>query len=129
MSELRPVVLAGRTVWIESDEVPASAPGTAAAAPTGSTNHPALTRTSAGGAAAPTPAPAPALGAAEMAQIGPTLEAVLEPIKASCRTLPSLSEVTVEVSLGFKGSVGFFVAKGEANGAVKVAVKWSPGKD
>ncbi|MFG6456224.1 CU044_2847 family protein [Roseateles sp. BYS96W] len=123
MSELRPVVLAGRTVWIESDEVPASAPATAAP-PASGPNHPALTRTSAGSGPA-TPAP----GAAEMAQIGPTLEAVLEPIKASCRTLPSLSEVTVEVSLGFKGSVGFFVAKGEANGAVKVAVKWSPGKD
>jgi hypothetical protein len=40
-----------------------------------------------------------------------------------------LSEVSVELSLGFKGSVGFFVAKGEANGAVKVCAKWSPGKD
>jgi hypothetical protein len=126
MSELRPVVLSGRTVWIESDEVPASAPVVAAPAASGA-NHPALTRTSAGsGPAAPT---ATTAAVAEMAQIGPTLEAVLEPIKASCRTLPSLSEVTVEVSLGFKGSVGFFVAKGEANGAVKVAVKWSPGKD
>ena len=125
MSELRPVTMGGRTVWIESDEarsVPiASPPATTVA----DINQPALTRTSAGSGVI---VPASAPGTAELAQIGPTLEAVLEPIKASCLSLPGLSEVSVEVSLGFKGTVGFFVAKGEANGAVKVTAKWSPGK-
>ncbi|MFG6488350.1 CU044_2847 family protein [Roseateles sp. BYS78W] len=128
MSELRPVTMGGRTVWIESDEVVpapvASAPARVTVAPADA-NQPALTRTSSGGGAT---APASVPGATELAQIGPTLEAVLEPIKASCLTLPGLSEVSVEVSLGFKGTVGFFVAKGEANGAVKVTAKWSPGK-
>jgi hypothetical protein len=94
-------------------------------APPPDANQPSLTKTSSGSGVIVT---ASAPGAAELAQIGPTLEAVLEPIKASCLKLPGLSEVSVEVSLGFKGTVGFFVAKGEANGAVKVTAKWSPGK-
>jgi hypothetical protein len=127
MSELRPVTMGGRTVWIESDEVaPAPLPGAPGhVAPPPDANQPSLTKTSSGSGVIVT---ASAPGAAELAQIGPTLEAVLEPIKASCLKLPGLSEVSVEVSLGFKGTVGFFVAKGEANGAVKVTAKWSPGK-
>ena len=130
MSELRPVTMGGRTVWIESDDA-VPAPVVVApvhVVPPPDANQPSLTRTSSGGGGGGVIVAASAPGAAELAQIGPTLEAVLEPIKASCLTLPGLSEVSVEVSLGFKGTVGFFVAKGEANGAVKVTAKWTPGK-
>lgn len=38
------------------------------------------------------------------------------------------AEWTLEVSMGFKGETGLpFIARGEANGAVKVTAKWTKG--
>lgn len=58
--------------------------------------------------------------------LAPTLEAVMEPVRAALAKSIGLKEVTVEVVFGIKGEVGFFIAKGEANGSVKVSAKWAP---
>lgn len=53
-----------------------------------------------------------------------TLRAVVEPIQRAGKGL-GVTEWTVELSFGFKGSAGIpFVVNGEANGAVKVSAKW-----
>jgi hypothetical protein len=53
-----------------------------------------------------------------------SLRAVIEPIQRAGQGL-GVSEWTVELSFGFKGSAGIpFVVNGEANGAVKVSAKW-----
>ncbi len=57
------------------------------------------------------------------ADIGPTLQAVFEPVhRALSGTGPQ--EVTVELSIGIKGGLGFFIASGEANASLKVSAKW-----
>ena len=57
------------------------------------------------------------------ADIGPTLLAVFEPVhRALAGTGPE--EVSVELSIGIKGGIGFFIASGEANASLKVSAKW-----
>ena len=34
-------------------------------------------------------------------------------------------EVQLEIAIGIKGEVGFFIAKGEGNASIKVTAKWS----
>ena len=57
------------------------------------------------------------------ADIGPTLQAVFEPVHRALAGTGPL-EVTVELSIGIKGGIGFFIASGEANASLKVSAKW-----
>lgn len=51
------------------------------------------------------------------------LDTLIAPIhRALAKVRPE--EVSIELSLGLKGEVGVFVAKGEGNASVKVTAKW-----
>ncbi len=53
-----------------------------------------------------------------------TLASLIEPVhQALMASRPK--EVSVELSLGIKGEVGFFVAKSEGNASLKITAKWS----
>lgn len=54
-----------------------------------------------------------------------TLAAVIGPVKTALEKFRP-DEVNVELTLGFKGEVGVFIASGEANAQVKVSAKWKP---
>jgi hypothetical protein len=74
-----------------------------------------------------TTAKEPADKAAEWARsvdLAPTLSGVVEPVREALKGLAP-GEVTIEFSVGFKGEVGFFLAKGETNGTLKITAKWS----
>lgn len=108
-TRLQALVLDGRTVWVEvADIEPEAGAG-------GKT-----TRTSSPGAAG-AQAAAQAL---TQVDLGSTLTALLEPVHDTLRRMRP-DEVSVELSLGMKGEVGFFVAKGEGNAALKISAKWS----
>ena len=111
-TRLQALVLGGRTVWVEvADVEPEASIG-------GKT-----TRTSSPGAAG-TQAAAQAL---TQVDLGSTLTAILAPVHDTLQRM-SPDEVSVELSLGMKGEVGFFVAKGEGNAALKISAKWTFGK-
>jgi hypothetical protein len=61
----------------------------------------------------------------ESADLHATLDALLEPVRQASDG-KKLEEVSVELSLGIKAEVGFFVAKGETNASLKVTAKWRP---
>lgn len=46
------------------------------------------------------------------------------PARDALAKVGQFKECSVELSLGLKGEVGFFLAKGEANVALKISVKW-----
>ncbi|WP_398495581.1 CU044_2847 family protein [Variovorax sp.] len=46
------------------------------------------------------------------------------PAREALTKAGQFKECSVELSLGLKGEVGFFLAKGEANVALKISVKW-----
>jgi len=55
------------------------------------------------------------------------VRAMTAPIQQALKTAEA-AEWTLELTLGFKGESGIpFIAKGEANGAVKVTAKWTKG--
>lgn len=57
-------------------------------------------------------------------RIEATVRAVIGPIQQAVRDV-GVSEWTVELSFGFKGSAGIpFLVNGEANGSVKLSAKW-----
>lgn len=61
---------------------------------------------------------------ARSVDLAPTLSGVVEPVREALKGLAP-GEVTIEFSVGFKGEVGFFLAKGETNGTLKITAKWS----
>ena len=102
----------GIPVWVETDELEVvrsrSGPGT--------TMSGKIAPTSSGGAAV-------AADALTSVDLQRTLTALIEPVhKALLASKPK--EVTLELSLGLKGEVGFFVAKSEGTASVKVTAKW-----
>jgi len=110
-TRLQALVLGGRTVWVEVADIE---PETTVGGKT--------TRTSSPGAAG-TQAAAQAL---TQVDLGSTLTAILAPVHDTLQRM-SPDEVSVELSLGMKGEVGFFVAKGEGNAALKISAKWTFG--
>ena len=52
------------------------------------------------------------------------IRTMVTPAKAALDAIAGAKERSVELSLGLKGEVGFFLAKGEANAAIKITVKW-----
>jgi hypothetical protein len=50
---------------------------------------------------------------------------LVTPARAALAKAGDFKECSVELSLGLKGEVGFFLAKGEANATLKVSVKWA----
>ena len=57
------------------------------------------------------------------ADIATTLEAIVAPLhRALHASRPE--EASIELSLGLKGEIGVFVAKGEGNASIKITVKW-----
>ncbi len=114
---LEPLKINGTTVWIEADDVTLPARSRAASAddPT------ALT------AATESSALTDGLLKVDLRR---TLAAVLGPVYDAVAAVEP-KEVSVELSLGFKGEVGVFVAKSEGNAALKITAKWTfdkPGK-
>lgn len=57
------------------------------------------------------------------ADVAPLITAVAGPVRRSLEAL-SPQEITVEIAVGIKAGVGFFLANGEANASVKVTAKW-----
>ena len=108
-TRLQALVLGGRTVWVEVADIEPEA-GTG-----GKT-----TRTSSPGA----PGAQAAAQALAQVDLGSTLTAILTPVHDTLRRIGP-NEVSVELSLGLKGEVGFFVAKGEGNAALKISAKWT----
>lgn len=107
-STLQAINLGGQTVWVEVSDVAA------------------VRRTNS--EFAPTSAGANAVvdGAVEQlanVDIGPTLKAVIGPVYEALKNAGP-EEVSVELSIGIKGEVGFFIAKGEGNATMKVTAKW-----
>ncbi|MFZ5550871.1 MAG: CU044_2847 family protein [Pseudomonadota bacterium] len=99
---LQSILVGGKQVWVEVEATPV-----------------------AGGKTSSTSTAETAVLAAELSSVdlsGP-LRAILEPIHEGLKSLAP-EEVEVEVSLGFKGEVGVFVARSEGSAAVKVTAKW-----
>ena len=62
-------------------------------------------------------------------QVRKTVESLATTIHGAVDKLKP-AEWTLEINLGFKGKAGIpFVTEGEANGAVKITVKWKWGVD
>ena len=57
------------------------------------------------------------------ADIDATLAAIVAPLHRALEASRP-DEASVELSLGLKGEVGVFVAKGEGNASIKITVKW-----
>jgi len=106
-SHLQPFTLAGRTVWIEISDTEAD-PAVKEK----------ISKTSAGAMAQQ------GTGDLARADLGPTLTAVFDSVHEALRAYRP-SELNVEVALGIKGEVGFFIAKGEGNASLKVSAKWA----
>ena len=108
-TSLQALVLGGRTVWVEVADIE---PEAASAGKT--------TRTSSPGA----PTAQAAAQALAQVDLSSTLSAILDPVHDALRRIEP-DEVSIELSLGLKGEVGFFVAKGEGNAALKISAKWT----
>jgi hypothetical protein len=55
-------------------------------------------------------------------RVVPALRSVSERLKE----IAGPSEISIEVSLGFKAGAGVFLASAETNGAIKATLKWKP---
>lgn len=107
-SQLQAINLGGNVIWVEVSEIPA------------------LSRTMSEFAPTAQEIDGVATAAADQlvkVDIGPMLKAVLNPIYDSLKDAGP-EEVVVELSIGIKGEVGFFIAKGEGNASLKVQAKW-----
>lgn len=115
-SELQRLVIDGQTIWVEVDSSTRPASSGRHTTDGGKT-----VTTTAGGLALTTVAVALA-----QADIARTLTALITPVRAALAQVRA-EEVSVELSLGLKGEVGVFVAKSEANAAIKITAKWKFG--
>ena len=64
-----------------------------------------------------------ALAAVSQADLASTLSAIVAPVHEALKAMAP-DEVQVELSLGIRGEVGVFVAKGEGNASLKVTARW-----
>ncbi|MBL8300175.1 MAG: hypothetical protein JNN30_17690 [Rhodanobacteraceae bacterium] len=112
-TELQRLEIGGQTIWVEVGDSIRPAPGNQRSSTDGG-----IVRTSAGGTALTAAAVVLA-----QADITHTLSALITPIHAALAQIRP-EEVAVELSLGLKGEVGVFVAKSEANAALKITAKW-----
>ncbi len=107
-STLQAINLGGQTVWVEVSDVAAARRPHSEFAPTSEGVNAVVD------------------GAVEQlakADIGPTLKALISPVYEALKG-SGPEEVSVELSIGIKGEVGFFIAKGEGNASMKVSAKW-----
>lgn len=116
-SELQQLVIDGQTIWVEVDSTVRPAHVSRQSQDAGRT-----VTTSTSGAALAT-----LVTALSQADITQTLAALITPVHAALAQVRP-EEVSVELSLGFKGEVGIFVAKSEANAAIKITAKWKFGQ-
>lgn len=103
-NKLESIVIDGNTIWVEVDDLALPAP----ASKTRVTSNPGES------------VPVDNLVKVDLAK---TLTTVIGPVHAALRA-SAPEEVTVELSLGLKGEVGFFVAKSEGSASLKVTAKW-----
>lgn len=101
-SRLESMLLDGQTVWLEVEDVPSAAQKTR--------------KTSADAGAAP-------LSELTQTDLAGPLKAILASVHEGVKAV-SPAEVTVELSFGLKGEVGFFVARSEGHAALKVTARW-----
>ena len=106
-NSLQQIQIEGKTIWVEVSEL------ATAAAPSGSSK---FANTSAGASEAVT-------GALGKAAIAETLQALVTPVYSALKAMAP-NEANLELTLGFGVKGDVFVAKGEANAALKVSVKW-----
>lgn len=106
---LQSVEVDGKTIWVEVEELQIN----------GGNPKPRskFADTDASGAAN---AAAQALTKVDMES---ALDTIIGPIHRALEKVRP-EEVSIELSLGLKGEVGVFVAKGEGNASVKVTAKW-----
>jgi hypothetical protein len=101
--------LDGETVWVEVSDVVTTAPQ--------STRFGSTSASGSGSEAG---------SATKLANLdlGKTLRAALGPVSRALADIDlDLEEANVELAIGIKGEVGFFLARGETNASLKVAVK------
>lgn len=79
---------------------------------------------SAGDAAPLSSEVAPVVKQLSDADLTTLVRTVVEPAHAALKTLTDVQECSVSLSIGLKAEVGFFLAKGEANAALRVSVTW-----
>jgi Trypsin-co-occurring domain 1 len=107
---LQAIEVDGRTIWVEVEELRIAGDRPQAR----------------GGKFADTSASGPvdaAVQSVAKVDIESVLDTLIAPIhRALGKVRPE--EVSIELSLGLKGEVGVFVAKGEGNASVKVTAKW-----
>ena len=58
------------------------------------------------------------------ADIERILRSVISPVRSAMKAIGDVDEFGVELTLGLKAEVGFFLAKGETNASLKLSVKW-----
>lgn len=107
---LQAIEVDGRTIWVEVEDIRIAGDRL-------------QTR---GGKFADTDASGPvdaAIQSVAKVDVESALDTLIAPIhRALDKVRPE--EVSIELSLGLKGEVGVFVAKGEGNASVKVTAKW-----
>ena len=113
-ASIRPLNVNGTTIWVEVED-------TVVQPPTRST-------TTRGGGTVDTSSEAAQIAADGLTKvdIAATLQAILQPVHQALQASKP-DEVSVELSLGLKGEIGVFVAKGEGNASLKVTAKWKTG--
>jgi hypothetical protein len=107
-SQLQAINLGGNVIWVEVSDIPAQQRAQSEFAQT-SQDTDSVAKVAADQLA--------------KVDIGPMLKAVIGPVYDALKDAGP-EEVGVELSIGIKGEVGFFVAKGEGNASLKVSAKW-----
>jgi hypothetical protein len=118
--KLQPIVIGGKPIYFEVDADPITIATPASPLDAASADGE-ITNTSESGVKAGRTLADP-LASADLQN---TLQALLEPVRMASNG-KRLDEVTIELSLGIKAEVGFFVAKGETNASLKLTAKWKP---
>jgi hypothetical protein len=109
-STLQQVEIDGQVIWVEVDDLRVLTPGS---------------RDVSAGKFADTSARTNVAETISKVDLSATLDAVVGPVKKALDKFTP-DEVNLELTLGFKGEVGVFVASSEASAQVKVSVKWKP---
>lgn len=109
-SKLQRLNINGEQIWVEVEELTTDVPA-----------QKKITNTSNSASDAVKNASQQLVGA----DISPTLSSILRPVQQALVSY-GLIEATIELALGIKGEVGFFLAKGEGNASLKITAKWKP---